>query len=248
MTSNKLRKYISRQQPLVQGIKRRTPVLLADSKGARLEKELLPDNVIHSNIVFRCKPGASTQDCKNWLQENIRSEIDTYGDIHLYVWAATCNLTTKNKDRSISLTTENNDTVEFIIHQYRQILNLINKYPSCRVTFLNIPVYSISKYNDYIKVQNPINIIQQDNNLLQQIKILNEKIHDLNLSLRVTSPDFNINLCTNPKHTTCRGQHSTTKLFYNFELYQDGIHPRYLLNTVWLHKISLQIRYDCWFK
>ncbi|CAG2228620.1 unnamed protein product [Mytilus edulis] len=247
MTTNKLRKYIARQQPTVQGIQRRTPILLSDSKGTRLEREIQSDNSIHDKIVFKCKPGASTQQCVDWLKENFKTEIKNFGDIHLYVWAATCNLTTKHRGGSISLTSSNNSSIDLVLKLYRDIISFIEKFPSCRVTFLNIPVYSIFKYNESLKVPNPEDVIEQDHNLLHQIHILNVEINKLNRSLRVTSPDFNVNLCVNPKHTTRRGQGIASKLSYNFELYQDGIHPRYLLNTVWLHKLVLQIRFDCWF-
>ncbi|CAG2249781.1 unnamed protein product [Mytilus edulis] len=247
MTSNKLRKYLAKVQPSVHGVQRRTPLLLADSKGSRLEREISPTNIIHQSIQFRCKSGAKTHECTNWLRHHIEQEIQTHGDIHIYIWAATCDLTTKKQDHSIELTSESNDIVNNIITQYREIASIVNHYTSSRVTFLSIPAYSIVKYNKYNRLPILDKYYDQDSILLFQIHLLNEQIGELNKLQKQTSPDFSKDLCRNPRHTTCRGQERYTKLDYNFELYQDGIHPRFILNKVWLHKFALQIQHDCWF-
>ncbi|CAC5386603.1 unnamed protein product [Mytilus coruscus] len=176
---------------------------------------------LHNSIQFGCKSGAKTYECTDWLRHNIKHEIKTHGDIHIYIWAATCDLTSQNQDHSIELTSESNDNVDSVITQYREIADIVNYYPSSRVTFLSIPVYSIVRYNKYNRLEILDKHYEQDSILLYQIHLLNDKISDLDKFQKQTSPDFSKDLCKNPRHTTCRGQERSTKLDYNFELYQD---------------------------
>jgi hypothetical protein len=48
-------------------------------------------------IVWLPKSGAKIEDSTQWLKSNISKKIINYGDIWLYVWMGTCNLTSKNK-------------------------------------------------------------------------------------------------------------------------------------------------------
>jgi hypothetical protein len=43
------------------------------------------------------KSGAKIEDSTQWLKSNISKKIINHGDIWLYVWMGTCNLTSKNK-------------------------------------------------------------------------------------------------------------------------------------------------------
>jgi hypothetical protein len=44
------------------------------------------------------------------LEKNIKSKIKELGNIHLYIWLGTCDLTTKNKDGTISLARQHSET------------------------------------------------------------------------------------------------------------------------------------------
>jgi hypothetical protein len=46
---------------------------------------------------------------------NIDRNLQNLGDIALYVWLGTCNLTSKDKSRFISLSSQNSETIDHII-------------------------------------------------------------------------------------------------------------------------------------
>ena len=113
MTENKLRKLINKPRDPPKGERRHKPVILADSKGKRLEEHIYHD--IDKEIDWNSKGGAQVEGSTNWLRRNIARKIIRYGDIWLYVWLGTCNLTTKNqKNNFISLTSETDDEIDNI--------------------------------------------------------------------------------------------------------------------------------------
>jgi hypothetical protein len=58
-----------------------------------------------------CKKGAKIEGSLAWLKRNIDRNLQNLGDIALYVWLGTCNLTSKDKSRFISLSSQNNETL-----------------------------------------------------------------------------------------------------------------------------------------
>ena len=64
-----------------------------------------------TTFVLPTKSGAKIEDGTQWLKSNISKKIINYGDIWLYVWMGTCNLTSKNK-KYISLKSENDEEVD----------------------------------------------------------------------------------------------------------------------------------------
>jgi hypothetical protein len=47
-------------------------------------------------IVWWCKKGAKIEGSLAWLKRNIDRNLQNLGDIALYVWLGTCNLTSKD--------------------------------------------------------------------------------------------------------------------------------------------------------
>lgn len=71
-----------------------------------------------------------------WLKRNIKHKTRKHGQILLYVWYGTCDL---------NLTSETHSAVEKGAEYFGKIKELVKEYPGCRVTFLEILVYSISQ-------------------------------------------------------------------------------------------------------
>ena len=69
------------------------------------------------------------------------------GNIHLYVWLATCDLTSKTKGGAVILNPI--DQTQDILEQYQTIINLMKEYPNSKVTLLETPLYSIVRYNQF---------------------------------------------------------------------------------------------------
>ena len=190
MSSKKLQKFLNkpvgRIKPTDRNIK--TPVILTDSKGIALQNLTKSTNPVEKKIKWWCKRGATVQDRYDWLKKNLETEIALIGNIHLYVWLGTCNLTTKNKSKKenyITLTKEDNSAVDKTIKYLKKITELIKSYPNSTVTILEIPQYSILAYNKkagYVGNKEKFN--RQEKQLHTQVYKLNGQIRQLNEKLQ----------------------------------------------------------------
>ena len=178
------------------------------------------------------------------LEKNIKSKIKELGNIHLYIWLGTCDLTTKNKDGTISLARQHSETSKNIFEELQKFKLLLQPYPNSRITFIEIPHYSITKWNSCVKKSPTEDRINQDQELHQQILNLSTQIQDLNSSLNVWSPLLNLHLKASKQ--VKRGKNKPRKQYINYQLYLDGIHPKSILANAWLAEISTLIRTDCW--
>lgn len=241
MSKAKLQKFLDKTRESAVGSPKFKPCILSDSKGNYLRRHAA--HPVETEIEWFCKSGSSVENSKRWLQRNIAKKIINFGNIWLYVWLGTCNLTTKNK-QYISLSHSDEGEVDFIIKNLRDISTTVNKHPGSKVTFLEIPVYSIVNWNATKGHKQPDSFKEQDVTLATKIYHLNGMIRELNRENSVHSPEFSSDLSINPKHRK-RGKQTTTKK-YNFNLYVDGIHPSPVLCKYWLKKIAEQVRRDCW--
>jgi hypothetical protein len=71
-------------QPPTHNQKICTPVLLSDSKGICLKKQVRTNASVEKQIVWWCEGGASIQKQYRWLQENLETDqyISTFGWAH----------------------------------------------------------------------------------------------------------------------------------------------------------------------
>ena len=222
-----------------------TPLVLSDSKGNWLQKHVRYD--AEKDLLWAAKGGASVQDRLEWLKTNLAEEKESHGDIWLYVWLGTCNLTSKNK-RYITLKSEDDREVNNILAKYEEIVDVVHQYPGCKVTIMETPVYSIQEWNKKKGHKDPSVFEEKDEILSSQISILNSRVREINNSLGTNSPDFTSDLKTNVKNRCGLDRKLKTSDYYSFHLYCDGIHPDGLLAKTWLRKISEQARLDCWEK
>jgi len=220
------------------------PVVLSDSKGGRLKSVVT--NRVEQNIVWWNKSGDTIQNRIIWLRENLHHKKRLLGNIHLYVWLGTCNITSRVKSGFISLSPNPADTVDFIIDKYREIIDILAVYPDSKVSILEVPVYSIVTYNTKLGHSNPSKFTNQDTDLINAVLDLNHKIGQINRQLGTRSPNFNRNLYSNTKHRSQDRSHLDTRIAYNLNLYTDGIHPSPLLARVWLRKLAQQMKFECW--
>jgi len=221
-----------------------TPVILSDSKGNRLR-----DSIIHpfdNNIVWWCKGGSPIENSLAWLKRNLDAKLLTLGPIRLYIWLGTCNLTTKPKGKKpyITLTTTKEHSVEHIISTLHEFKVYLASHHQVDLTFLEIPIYSITTWNRFKKHPDPSLFKEQDRDLQQQVAKVNEEIRKLNSELNTISPDFSKFLKASSRHRT-RSKRET-KHYYNFNLYRDGVHPGQNLARVWLREIGDRIKRECW--
>ncbi|CAG2233857.1 unnamed protein product [Mytilus edulis] len=267
MTEAKLIKYLQIPRKPLTGTQHLAPIIISDSKGSYLR-----DQVVHSldkNIHWQCKSGTTIQDQLKWLKTNINNKVKQVGDISVYIWSGTCNLTTRDKNGYISLRSTSDDTVQLILDKFHECIDIVKKYPHSKITILEIPPYSIIKYNQ--KIASKINNKKQNNHkdsnnnhtdlvaqsdiidkyteqetqLQQQIVKVNDGIKYLNSTLGTKSPCFSIHLQSRRQRS--RGKSKPTEKYINYNLYSDGIHPKRLLAKAWLGQISDLIQKDCWY-
>lgn len=242
MSFSKLQKYL--QKPIVPptGSKILTPFLISDSKGFDLERQIA--DTISTNIKWRSKSGRTASQSLDWIQQNLSYTLGRFDNISLYIWIGTCDLTSYD-GRYISLRSETTSSVENITKNFEEIVQIFNQYPGCKLTFLELPAYSIHEYNKKKGHTTPNIFIEQDESLLHQIHSVNTYIRQLNSRIGSKSPNFCQDISHN-KEKTSKNKHIRLRDRYNFTLYRDGEHPSSTLAKVWLKKICSKIKEDCW--
>lgn len=215
----------------------RTPIILTDSKGKYLRNQVHFNN----NIVWCCHPKISIQEHLQFLKGNLDSFIQQHGNITLFIWLGTCDLTKKDKHGFISLRSKDNSTVNTIYSIFKDIYFYVKNFEKVKLVFIELPVYSIYWWNFYRHHSNAEQFRADDILLHQQVCLLNSYIRDVNRLLHVHSPDFSADLIQTRKQSTRRHTFKT----YTFVTYSDGIHPGKLLSKLWLCKLCRLIRKYC---
>ncbi|CAG2233385.1 unnamed protein product [Mytilus edulis] len=242
MTEYKLLKYL--REPIIPppGQRVLTPVVLTDSKGYWVSKHCtIPTE---NTIKWWFKSGRTSAQGLEWLRSNLDSKIGQLDNISLYIWLGTCDLTTYD-GKYIALRSEEQDTIKTLTDNYQHIIELFRNYPGCKLTFLQLPPYSIYAWNKYKQHPELKQFIEQDIKLLKQYTEINEHISKLNRTLGLISPNFASDIYhkVNKKKSDNKRKASDQ---YNFNLYRDGIHPDTTLARVWLRKITKLVIFDCW--
>ena len=166
MSEHKLLKFINKDREAPTGQRRKKPIILTDSKGNWLRKYVA--HPIERELVWRAKSGDDIEKRTTWIKNNIAKEIIQHGDIWVYVWLSTCDLTTKNK-QYISLRSEDDATINKIVKKYKEIIETIRKFPGSNITILETPVYSIKTWNENKGHKNPSVFEEDDEKLADQV-------------------------------------------------------------------------------
>ena len=175
----------------------------------------------------------------------IVQHISDLGPIWICVWLGTCDLTTYIKTY-ISITTHNDDTMNYIAEYYQKMFNLVQHYENCKITILKTPVYSIYNWNKHRRNKTPEEFKNQDSLLLDQVVKLNFKVKEINDNINSHSPKFSNDLEIRTKYKKGNHRTGTVKIQYNFNLYADRIYLYNLLAKTLLKKITGQIKLNCW--
>ena len=154
----------------------------------------------------------------------------------------TCDFTTLTKDhhRNLNLDIVSEGGISHSAVSIRSFEKIVEiaRSKHVNVTLIEIPFFSIKRWNIRRRHPRPHIFEMQDRNLNATIRSVNEHIHrinKLNRLNRIQSPLLNIDLETRRKN----------RRYYNYyNLYIDGLHPVDVLNKCWLRKIAIQIRRD----
>ena len=253
MSKHRVLKYNKRPTNFIGPLKSK-PILLSDSKGNYLrEFSYLIENEGYS-IEFICRGGLRFLDQYFWLQNNLRKKVDKYGYITLYCFLGTCDLTlkkTKYVTNSHGKSIRKNyidlrhstdaEAFTYIQTQIDRYVDFVSKFPTVKIVFLKIPLYSIQRYNKYLGNDDYADYRQSDFRLTDRIALCNDYIAEINRSNSVTSPNFKKDVQRDRKANGDIG--SRTSL--DFSLYKDGLHPNPALAYCWMKKLVTQIFVDC---
>jgi hypothetical protein len=78
-----------------------------------------------------------------WLHDSLETRIGYLDNILLYVWLGTCDFTVYDrKTRYITLKKDLKEEIQTLINNLKAIKDLITVHPECKVTFLEIPIFS----------------------------------------------------------------------------------------------------------
>lgn len=162
MSNSKLSKFID--QPIV--CKNQPPckkiIILTSSKGFYLKRNLDLAKSFHLDIEIICKAGAQLPDFLPWLTKNLEAKVKCYGNIDLYIWLGTCDLTVK-KGTCISLChTTNELTHEYLTSYIDEYVAFVANFQAVNLVFAEIPPYSIVEWNRVKDHPDPLVFTYQD--------------------------------------------------------------------------------------
>ena len=235
MSNGRYRSYLRRapglNQDLPQG--RKVAALLSDSKGSYLQEWVSNDSKdsrIQENIQWWLKSGRTTLDGLTWLIRKISHKQKRHGDLHIYRWLGSCDLTGKTgrfiflKDTYVRESAILSDALE----QFDQLARR-KRFP---ITFFEIPYFSIVEYNRHHNLRNPEIFKGDDIDLKIALKTINEKVVQINERNGTHSPAVNYDL------RRCRNNRRRRKKYYiNYNVYRDGFHPDEWLSKYWLRPL-----------
>lgn len=73
----------------------RAAFVLGDCKGNYVKRYVTTR--VEQDINWWCIKGQTTEAGLNWLNANIEKKLERYGDLCIYIWLCTCDLTIKSK-------------------------------------------------------------------------------------------------------------------------------------------------------
>ena len=89
---------------------------------------------------------------------------------------------------------ESNTVIQKLKSEFELIYEILNQYPGNKITFLELPFYSIVKWISVHNHKEPSSFQEQDRTLENQIIHLNSEIKKINERNQSFSPDFNFDL------------------------------------------------------
>ena len=181
MSENRLLKYLEKSEELARNVsiesKRKTAIVVSDSKGRYLKEvahnalldsngnvvECTRPNLIEEGIKWKYKGGRTAPEGSRWLRANFKQMQIKYGEIAVYFWLGTCDMTRKLGE-FIRLRKDYLDYAALLLIKLEKLIKFANRH-NFALTFLEIPIYSIKEYNASKGHSNPDKFDEQDRKL-----------------------------------------------------------------------------------
>lgn len=214
-------------------------MIITDSKGKHLRKHNTIVDGTDQKIHWLGRSGFTSLDAVKFLSvSKLHSLLYHHRRISLYVFVGTCDFTSKGK-RFIQLKRPTDQT----LRSYFQNLEILKNRCSgnrIRLTFLQVPYYSIEAWNKSNGHKRPEIFKDDDKSLSRVINRANAHIDRLNEEVGSYTPQFNQDLQQSKKRKGGKQRYSM-----KFALLKDGIHPGPKLARSWLASIKRKINKDC---
>lgn len=124
----------------------------------------------------------------------------------------------------------------------------MSRFDEIKVTFIEIPCYSIVAYNQHKGRKNPYIFKDQDIEICSQVELLNANIRSLNLETGQSTLRFNEDIPRRRKDTDKREKKSNgVRISYKFSVLYDGVHsrPGTELALIWSRRLTEDINRNC---
>jgi len=215
------------------------PIFISDSKGKYVKAAITTEHAL--NIDFQTKKGWKIQRAIDWSEKNLVNLCSKHRSVTIYIWLGTCDLTELSAtSRYISLARQTDANVRYLKRKFIELKTFIGRnIPNSKVIFLEVPPYSIQRWNRSQGHKTPDIFGDDDQHLQNQLYELNNIIREINQSDKL-SPHFDLDLRKNSKRK------GGTDEFYNFNLYKyDGVHPNSHLSQLWIRRIATKVLEQC---
>lgn len=228
------------------------PILLADSKARYIQQHHSLIQQFGYSIDFEYFGGARFFHYYSWLQQNLALKVEEYGQIVLYVWLGTCDLTDKFTVRQrvhgryrnvkyIDLRHASDAiSITYVQNQIDRFRQFVAYFPSVELVFLEIPCYSIVRYNRHLRCPNSDRFLPNEYILNERIGIINDYIKEVNSDSGFNTPRFKKDLI---KYRKRPGKPQQRTLDYSG--YFDGLHPGVTLSGIWMKRIVTHMLNAC---
>ena len=241
MTESRLHKFLERETLGVEKGYSWKPVIFSDSKAAYLER-FKQEECVGSNILWNIYRGNNSGQITRRVKDTLNDLVASYGKVHVYLWVGTCDLTIKRGD-FIDLQDNTEQALRSLSDNLLQLEEFFQGRSSAKLTILQIPYYSIRKWNSLKgddTSESPQNI-EKDLELKRLVDVSNGVIDQINFRLSTRSPKFNLDIERQSKK-----RQQAPKISINWGLFKDGVHPDDLLARVWLRNICKGIIRECY--
>ena len=236
------------------GVLTKKPIVLADSKARYIKQHEDLLNQFDYSVEFNFFGGARFCDYYVWLQKNLASKVRKYGEIFLYIWLGTCDLTVKHKEfqkddkinkyrklQYIDLRHSSDAfAISYVKDQIQKFRQYVSHFPTVQLVFLEIPCYSIVRYNRHLRYPNADSFLENEYILNERIGILNDHIREVNFDSGFSTPRFKKDLL---KYRKKAG--GVQKITLDYSGYFDGLHPNVKLARTWMKRIVMHMLIAC---
>lgn len=93
-------------------------------------------------VEYWCEPGWRRAPAIDYCTQKKTLKTNCNRKYLFYVWLGTCDISVKAGHFTSVRSWDDTVFIEFILSQYRRLVNIVGHYPNCKVTFIELPCYS----------------------------------------------------------------------------------------------------------